>query len=197
VPRWIRTPLVLKYLIAVTLVQGVTVLLVFVGWSRESTDLTLTLAALGMATGFFAALWLASMVRGDRREALLRAETDRVRERERQRHNTERARSKAAEYARREVLRETRKLRTRSNVRLGTAVAGMAGLGTLLLLTQFLSLGVLLISSSGGALAGYLLRVRQELRRPDSPDDRLLPRQVEGERLSPPSARDPERDSKT
>jgi hypothetical protein len=194
VPRWFRTPLFLKYLLAVALVQGMTVLLLFAWWHTGSTDVALTLAALGLAAGFFAALWLASMARGDRQEALLRAETDLIRERERNRHRTERERFKAAENARRQVQRETRKLKNRSTVRLGAAVAGIAGLGTLLLLTQFLSLGVLLVSSSGGALAGYLLRMRQEFRRVAADGEQALPRQVEGERLSHTPTRDAKRD---
>jgi hypothetical protein len=195
VHRWFRTPLLLKYLLAVALVQGMTVLLLF-AWSHTgSTDVALTLAALGLAAGFFAALWLASIARGDRQEALLRAEADLIRERERNRHRTERERSKAAENARRQVQRETRKVKNRSTVRLGAAVAGIAGLGTVLLLTQFLSLGVLLISSSGGALAGYLLRMRQEFRRAtDSIGAQALPRHVAGERLTQTIDRKPERD---
>ncbi|HSM28493.1 MAG TPA: hypothetical protein VK855_10365 [Thioalkalivibrio sp.] len=194
-PRWFRTPLLLKYLLAVALVQGMTVLLLFAWWHTGSTDVALTLAALGLAAGFFAALWLASIARGDRQEALLRAEADLIRERERNRHRTERERSKAAESARRQVQRETRKVKNRSTVRLGAAVAGIAGLGTVLLLTQFLSLGVLLISSSGGALAGYLLRMRQEFRRAtDSGGALTLPRQVQGERLGQTTTRNPERD---
>jgi hypothetical protein len=68
-------------------------------------------------------------------------------------------------------------------VKLYSAFAGIAGLGTLLLLTQFLSLGVLLISSSGGAVAGYLLRLRQEARRRNLPDAETRPRLLPESRL--------------
>ncbi len=195
-PRWFRTPLFLKYLLAVTLVQGMTVLLIFAWWHTGSNDVALTLAALGLAAGFFAALWLASLAQGDRREALHRAEADLIRERERNRYRTERERSKAAENTHRQIQRETRKIKNRSTVRLGAAVAGIAGLGMLLLLTQFLSLGVLLISSSGGALAGYLLRMRQEFRRVGADTAQALPRPIAGARLSHTMAQDPNRDPK-
>lgn len=185
-----RVPLWLKFVLAVALVQGMTVLLVFAWQHTGSADATLTLAGIGLGVGLFAALWLASMARGTHREALLRAEGDLARERERQKRLTERERNKAAESARREAQREVLKLKTRTNVKLGGAAVGMVGLGTLLLLTQFMSLGVLLLSSSGGALAGYLYRGRQETRRLAALESRhaeaeamVLPKPVEGLRL--------------
>jgi hypothetical protein len=179
----LRVPLLLKYFVGVALVQGMTVLLMYAWWHTGSADAGLTLAALGLGMGMFAALWLSSIARGDRTEALTRAQADLARERERHKRLTAQERAKAEEGARRQVQRETQKLKTRSGIRLGGAVAGMAGLGTLLLLTQFMSLGILLLSSSGGALAGYLLRARQELRRQGAPESSALIRTVVGTRL--------------
>ncbi|WP_157092248.1 hypothetical protein [Thioalkalivibrio nitratireducens] len=195
--NWLRVPLALKYFLAITLVQAVTVLLVLAWWHTGSTDIALTFAALGLVSGLFAALWLASMARGAHREALIRAQAHLARERERHRRLTEQERAKAAEDARRQVQRETQRVKTRSSLRMAGAVAGMAGLGTLLLLTQFLSLGVLLISSSGGAVAGYLFRIRQEMRRRDPSGNggnggnggNSLPRMVPGTRLLNGNAR--------
>ncbi len=164
-PRWLRAPLALKYFLGLILVQVVTALLLYAWWRTESTDTALTFAALGLASALFAALWLASLARGHKDEALLRAEGHLARERERHKRLTAEERARAVEQTRKEFQRESRRDKNRSNVKLYTAFAGVAGLGTLLLLTQFLSLGVLLISSSGGALAGYLLRMRQEFRR--------------------------------
>jgi hypothetical protein len=41
-------------------------------------------------------------------------------------------------------------------------VAGTASLGGFLLLTQFVSLGILILGTAGGTLGGYLLRLKQE-----------------------------------
>ena len=40
-------------------------------------------------------------------------------------------------------------------------MAGIAGLGVLLLFTQFMTLGLLAVSAVGGALLGYGVRARQ------------------------------------
>lgn len=167
--NWLRIPLTLKYFLGIALVQGVTILLVYAWWRTGSTDVILTFAGLGLVAALFAALWFASVGRGHDKEALIRAEGHLARERERHRRLTEKERVKAAEHARKQVQRESSRVKTRSNIKLYTAMAGIAGLGTLLLLTSFLSLGVLLVSSSGGAVAGYWLRARQDLRRRSLP----------------------------
>jgi Flp pilus assembly protein TadB len=161
----LRIPVLLKFFVGVVLVQGMTGLLLY-AWSRTgSADAALTFVAIGLAAGFFASLWVASLSRSDRREAQMRAESKLAQERERHKRLSEKARVKAADTARKEGQREARRGRAGANIKLGGAVAGMVGLGVLLLLTQFLSLGVLLVSSSGGAVAGYLFRARQEARR--------------------------------
>jgi len=199
--RWLRIPILIKYFLGVSLVQGLSVLLVF-AWlhTGSSTDAALTFAALGLISGLFAALWLSSMAHGDSKEALLRAEATLAKEREKHRRVTERERHKATETARKTLQREFNRGKTRTNLKMGGAVAGMAGLGTLLLLTQFMSLGILLMSSSGGALAGYLLRMRHEARRkqalPTDVDTQnllgnnqagIVPRLIAGTRILPSS----------
>jgi hypothetical protein len=49
----------------------------------------------------------------------------------------------------------------RANIKIGLAFAGAAGLGGLLILTQFMTLGWLTLAAAGGGLGGYLLRIRQ------------------------------------
>lgn len=188
---WFRVPLTVKLFLGLVLIQVVTALLLYAWWRTGSTDAALTFGALAIASALFAALWLASLAGSHSAEALLRAEGHLARERERHKRLTAEERAKAVERARRQVERETQRVRNRSNVKLYGAFAGVAGLGTLLLLTQFLSLGVLLISSSGGAVAGYLLRLRQESRRQSQLERGDAPRLVPGTRvLEGPTDRD-------
>jgi hypothetical protein len=188
---WFRVPLTVKLFLGLVLIQVVTALLLYAWWRTGSTDAALTFGALAVASALFAALWLASLARSHSAEAVLRAEGHLARERERHKRLTAEERARAVERVRRQVERETQRVRSRSNVRLYGAFAGVAGLGTLLLLTQFLSLGVLLISSSGGAVAGYLLRARQESRRQSQLERGDAPRLVPGTRvLEGPADRD-------
>ncbi len=52
-------------------------------------------------------------------------------------------------------------MQTRSTLKTGLALAGVAGLGVILLFTQFMTLGLLAVSATGGAILGYGFRARQ------------------------------------
>jgi hypothetical protein len=59
-------------------------------------------------------------------------------------------------------MREVRRSSTRANIKIGLVFAGATSLGGLLLLTQYMSLGLLTLTTVGGAFGGYVLRIRQE-----------------------------------
>ena len=206
---WLRVPLLVKYFIGIALVQGVTVLLIYVWLQSGETRLeaTLSFAALGLVSSLFAALWFSSMAGSEHKVSQIRAEAMLARERERHRRQAERERvkaerarekaeAKATASARRETLRETQKTQNRSHLKMSGAVVGMAGLGAVLVVTQLMSLGLLVLSAAGGTLAGYFLRMRHESRRNQVPaatdHDRLAsnpqnqaPRLLRGVQLLP------------
>jgi hypothetical protein len=76
--------------------------------------------------------------------------------------NAERTKSKLIKQAQRKTIQEVRRSSTRANIKIWLVLAGSIGLGALLLLTQYMSLGLLTLSTVGGALGGYILRNRQE-----------------------------------
>ena len=61
----------------------------------------------------------------------------------------------------RQLLRESKRVQQRTSWKLGSAMAGIGTLGVLLLFTQFMTLGLLAVSATGGALLGYGIRARQ------------------------------------
>ena len=92
-----------------------------------------------------------------------------AKERETIRVNAERTKSKLVKQAQRKTMQEVRRSSTRANIKIGLAFSGAAGLGGLLLLTQFMSLGLLTLTTVGGALGGYVLRIRLEKGKPNLP----------------------------
>lgn len=156
-------PITLKILVAILLIQATGVLL-FVVWSRSgSSESALVYASLAVAAAFFAALWLRSMTRNHRVLELLKAEEALMRERDRSRLLAETEKLKITQQVRSQAEKEALRHQFRANLKLMAALGGVGILGLLMLLTQFLSIGLLLLSSSGGAAAGYLLRMRQEV----------------------------------
>lgn len=101
----------------------------------------------------------------EHKDALAKAKHDLSRERDRQKLQVERETAKAVEQARKAASKETGRIQAKANMKVGTAVVGVVGLGGMLLLTQLMSLGVVLMAASGGALGGYVWRLRQESRR--------------------------------
>jgi len=181
VRHWLRIPLVIKLFLALILLQGSTLLLFFLWVQGGSIDLGIALVALGGMTTFFAALWMTSLSRHHHTDQANRLRTTIVQERERhlrqvekerERHlrQVEQERQKASDQLQRNLSKVAAKTRNRSDLRLYGALATAGGLGALLLLTQFLTLGLLLLSTTGGALAGYAYRTRQEFSRKNAAD---------------------------
>lgn len=154
-------PAFIKYLLGAFLLQGATLLLVMAtldaGWQKNSW----LVVALGILIGVIAALWFSAISSHASQHAFARASEKFNRQRDRIRRQVDKEKTREIKDGHRQVLRETRRLQNRSTVKLGVAMAGVAGLGVLLLFTQFMTLGLLAVSATGGALLGYGVRARQ------------------------------------
>lgn len=152
----------LKFLGGILLIQGVTVLLVLVapdslhglGWLRLIVPI--------FVIGFFAAFWFAAISKHHRQDAIASLQQRHAREREKIRVNAERAKTRLVKETQKQISREARVTHARANFKVGASFAGVIALGALMLLTEFLTLGVMIMTTAGGALGGYLYRGRRE-----------------------------------
>ena len=115
-----------------------------------------------MIAGFLTAFWFGSIAANQRKDAISRLKEDHAKERETIRVNAERAKTRLVKQTQQKAMQEVRRSSRQSNIRVGLGFAAAAGLGSLLLLTQFVSVGLLVLTTAGGGLGGYLLRLRQE-----------------------------------
>lgn len=60
------------------------------------------------------------------------------------------------------VSREAAKASTRANTKIGLIAAVAVAGGVMLIAAQMFALGILILSTAGGGLGGYLMRLRQE-----------------------------------
>jgi hypothetical protein len=159
----------LKFIPGILVLQAVTIALVL--FAPEDLDnwgwLRLTIPVL--IAGFLTAFWFGSIAAHQRKDEISRLKEFHAKERETIRVDAERAKSKIAKQAQRKTLREARRSSAKANIKVGLAFAAAAGLGGLLLLTQFMSFGVLVLTTVGGAFGGYVFRVRQEKRKLNPP----------------------------
>ena len=152
----------LKFIPGILILQIITIALVMIappdlenwGWLR----LVIPVLIAGLLTTF----WFGSIAARQRKDEISRLKENHAKERENIRVNAERAKAELVKQAQRKTLQEVRRSSTRANIKIGLAFAGAAGLGGLLILTQFMSLGLLTLTTVGGALGGYILRIRQE-----------------------------------
>nr|CAA6807242.1 MAG: Unknown protein [uncultured Thiotrichaceae bacterium] len=97
-----------------------------------------------------------------RQDEILNLKETHAKERETIRVRAERAKHKVTKDAQKQVEKEIRRTSAKANFKVGAAVAGAVGVGGLLILTQFVTLGVMILTTAGGTAGGYMLRYRQE-----------------------------------
>ena len=152
----------LKFIPGILLLQVITAALVFMAPAELSDWGWLRLMIPVLIAGFLTAFWFGSIAAGQRKDEINRLKENHAKERETIRLNAERAKTKLVKQTQHKALQEVRRSAKRTNFKFGLAFAGAAGLGGVLMLTQFMSLGLLTLSTAGGALGGYWLRHRVE-----------------------------------
>jgi len=154
-------PAFIKFLVGVFLLQGTTALLVISARDAGLYRSGWLVVALGMLIGIIAALWFSAITSHANAHSFVRASEKFNRQRDYLRRKAEKEKVREIKDGHRQLLRESKRVQHRSTVKLGSAMAGIAGLGVLLLFTQFMTLGLLAVSATGGALLGYGIRARQ------------------------------------
>ena len=152
----------LKFIPGILLLQVITIALVLIAPADLESWGWLRLVIPVLIVGFLTAFWFGSIAALQRRDEISRLKEHHAKERENIRVNAERAKTKLVKQAQRKTLHEVRRSTMRANIKIWLAFGGVAGLGGLLILTQFMSLGLLILTTAGGAVGGYLLRIRQE-----------------------------------
>jgi hypothetical protein len=146
----------LRFLIGILLLQAATALLTYTALMTDIERTVYLFAGLAGLLGFLVALWFDSVLGTVREQTLAQQQKRHTREREKLRVQAEREKAKLAVRKKKDA--SGAKLRT------GVAVGGVVGVGVAMMFAQFLTLGLLTISTAGGAAVGYGLRLRQEKR---------------------------------
>ena len=154
-------PAFIKFLAGIFLLQGATALLLLTAQDADLARSGWLIGLLGVLIGVIAALWFSSIAGHASQHSFVRASEKFNRQRDRIRRQAEKEKTREIRDSHQQLLRETRRVQSRSTMKLGAAMTGIAGLGVLLLFTQFMTLGLLAVSATGGALLGYGLRARQ------------------------------------
>lgn len=160
----LRITTLAKFLLGTLMVQAVTGSLVVAALRAETADGWMPFALVAVLISLIVALWFAAIADNAKRAAIARTREDFVREREKIRVRAEREKHRVIKKSHEQLMRQTRRTQARASMKVSAAFAAVLGLGAVMLFTQFVTIGMLTLTTAGGALGGYLLRVRQDYR---------------------------------
>jgi small-conductance mechanosensitive channel len=152
----------LKYLPGILIIQIATVAMTLAAIKSGDHELWLAVLLLAMIIGLVTAFWFASIASHAIKDAVAHAKEAFSKEREKLRVNAERQKTRLIRKSHAEIRKETNRAHARTSFKLGAGFIGIVAAGSLMIFSQFLTLGLLTLAAGGGALGGYLMRVRQE-----------------------------------
>jgi small-conductance mechanosensitive channel len=152
-----------KYLPGILIIQVATVAMTLAAIKSGDQELWLAVLLLALIIALVTAFWFASIASHARKDALANARDEFSKEREKLRVNAERQKTRLMRKSHEEIRKETNRAHARSNFKLGAGFIGIVAMGSLMIFSQLFTLGLLTLAVGGGALGGYLIRVRQEV----------------------------------
>jgi small-conductance mechanosensitive channel len=152
----------LKYLLGILIIQAATVAMTLAAIKSDDRELWLAVLLLALILALVTAFWFVSIASHAKKDALANARDEFSREREKLRVNAERQKTRIIRKSHEEIRKETNRAHARSSFKLGAGFIGIVAAGSLMIFSQLLTLGLLTLAVGGGALGGYLMRVRQE-----------------------------------
>ena len=152
----------LKYLPGILIIQAATVAMTLAAIKSADQELWLAVLLIALIIGLVSAFWFASIASHAKKDALAHAKDEFSREREKFRVNAERQKTRLIRKSHEEIRKETNRAHARSSFKLGAGFIGIVAAGSLMIFSQLFTLGLLTMAVGGGALGGYLMRVRQE-----------------------------------
>lgn len=153
----------LKYLLGILIIQAATVAMTLTAIKSDDQELWLAVLLLALLIGLVTAFWFASIASHAKKDALAQAKDEFSKEREKLRVNSERQKTRLMRTSHEEIRKETNRAHAKSSFKLGAGFIGIVAAGALMIFTQLITLGLLTLAVGGGALGGYLMRVRQEV----------------------------------
>ena len=153
----------LKYLSGILIIQAATVAMTLAVIKSADQELWLAVLLLALIIGLVTAFWFASIASHAKKDALAHAKDEFSKERENLRVNAERQKTRLMRKSHEEIRKQTNRAHARSSFKLGAGFIGIVAAGSLMIFSQLITLGLLTLAVGGGALGGYLMRVRQEV----------------------------------
>lgn len=163
-----------RFFLGLVLAQTAVAVLVSFYPAEGFFERALPVAFLIMLLATVISLWFSTIARqlADRRVHSLQkkftAEKDKLSQ------DAERAKDRLIKKTKKQIELESRRAKTKASIKVWGAIAVAGSFGAMMLLSQFVTLGLLTLTTAGGAIGGYLVRARKEQDALDAPDYKLI-----------------------
>ena len=161
--KGLRLSGIFRFLAGILLVQIATALLVVTAMRMDTPQAWLLLGLFAFTLGLVTAFWFGSIAAHVHQEATARLREQFSREREKIRVRAEREKTRVIQKSQQQLEKDRRRTRAKANSRVTLMFTGLVAAGGLMVFTQFMTFGLLLMTGAGGALAGYMLRIKQQM----------------------------------
>jgi hypothetical protein len=151
-----------RFLPGIFIVLASTVALVLAIQNPGTRTWWITVSLIVVVISLLASFWFASIANHMHKDTVSRVKERYAKERENLRVKTEREKTRVIEESHRRVLKGANRAHAKANFKVGLAVTGAVGAGIIMLFTELLTMGLLTLSTAGGALVGYGARARQD-----------------------------------
>ena len=152
----------IRFLIGIFIIQAATVALVMLAPDDLQGIAWLRLLIPLFVVAVFSAFWFSSIANHKSKDELSNLQARHAQEREKLQVNAERAKTRMMKKTQQQIAKEAKIVHGRASFKVGATLAGAMGFGALMLLTEMLTLGIMTITTAGGALGGYLYRANKD-----------------------------------
>jgi len=152
---------VIKFLMGILLVQVVTVVLFILSPDTLDTTAILRLIVPLFFISLMVAFWFSSLVENFKKDAIGKMKEGFLKERESLLVKAEEAKTRVVKEAQKEIAKEAKVTHAKANFKVGASFAGVLGIGALFVFAQMITVGLMVMTATGGAMGGYIWRGRR------------------------------------
>jgi Flp pilus assembly protein TadB len=152
-----------KFLPGILLIQLVTAGLVFLGvrWWQDP-QFIIVIVAFGIILAILTTFWFGSIVQNMQKSTHAKMQAKHFQDREKIIRRAEREKAKVTSDSYRQREKAALKASAKTNLKMGAALAVAIGTGSLMIFSQLVTVGMMVLIAAGSGLAGYLFRVKQD-----------------------------------
>ncbi len=152
----------LKFLPSLIVLQILLTLVVITVLQTDHELTAFVIAVYILVSGVAFAFWFRSISQLQSKDMIAALKEEHAQDREKIRVETEQQKVKVITDAQKQISKEVKRANAKANFKAGAVVAAAIGLGSLFIIGQMVTLGLITLTTAGGGLAGYLIRARQE-----------------------------------